>query len=82
MLSATVTQILADRSEVDVVTIDPDQPGGDVEDGVDVVDVEVDAGGSVADDQVDEVNTEDDDLQAEQEDRAPFYLTFTRLEIL
>ena len=73
---------MTQRLQVDVVTIDSDQPGRDVEHGVDVVDVEVDAGGSVADDQVDEVNTEDDDLEAEEEDWAPFYLIFTRLEIL
>ena len=74
MLSAAVTQILADRSEVDVVTIDSDQPGRDVEHGVDVVHVEVVAGGNVADYQVDHVHTEDDDLQAEQCDGTPFYL--------
>ena len=82
MLPAAVPQILTERLEVDVVTIDSDQPGGNVEDGMDVVDVEVEAGWGVADHQVDEVHTENDDLQAEQEDWAPLDLTTTRLETL
>ena len=74
MLPVAVPQVLTERCEVDVVTVNPRQSCRDVQHGVDVVHVEVVAGGDVADYQVDHVHTEDDDLQAEQCDGTPFYL--------
>ena len=74
MSPVSLPQKLTGRTEVDVVAVNPQEAGGDVEDGVEVVQVQVGASGSVANHQIDQVHTEDDNLQAEQHDRAPLYL--------